>query len=115
MHAAIAVPGNSRTILTHLFGRGLEDDRYVFERFRSMAETDESALLGALELVGRHEGIRFRSPPRRRGMDEGDPDLTEIQRVSGVRARKIRLDDRWWLGDSGALLAFRRGPGTRWR
>ena len=86
----------------------------VLDGRRSMAETDESALLGALELVGRHEGIRFRSPPRRRGMDEGDPDLTEIQRVSGVRARKIRLDDddRWWLGDSGALLAFRRGSGN---
>ena len=38
MHAAIAVPGNSRTILTHLFGRGLEDDRYVVERFQSMAD-----------------------------------------------------------------------------
>ena len=33
MHAAIAVPGNSRTILTLMFGRGLEDDRYVVERF----------------------------------------------------------------------------------
>ena len=32
MHAAIAVPGNSRTILTHLFGRGFKDDRYVVER-----------------------------------------------------------------------------------
>ena len=84
----------------------------VLDGRRSMAETDESALLGALELVGRHEGIQFRSPPRRRGMDEGDPDLTEIQRVSGVRARKIRLDDRWWLGDSGALLAFRSGSGN---
>ena len=38
MHAAIAVPGNSRTILTHLFGRGLEDDRYAVERFQSMAD-----------------------------------------------------------------------------
>ena len=38
MHAAIAVPGNSRTILTHLFGRGLEDDRYMVERFQSMAD-----------------------------------------------------------------------------
>ena len=38
MYAAIAVPGNSRTILTHLFGRGLEDDRYRVERFQSMAD-----------------------------------------------------------------------------
>ena len=40
MHAAIAVPGDSRTILTHLFGRGLEDDRYVVERFQAMADGD---------------------------------------------------------------------------
>ena len=73
-----------------------------------------SALLGALDPVGRHEGIRFRSPPRRSGADEGEPELAEIQRVSGCRARKIRLstEDRWWLGDSGALLAFRRGSGN---
>ena len=40
MHAAIAVPGNSRTILTHVFGHGLEDDRNVVERFRAMADGD---------------------------------------------------------------------------
>ena len=40
MHAAIAVPGNSRTILTHVFGCGLEDDRYVVERFQAMANGD---------------------------------------------------------------------------
>ena len=40
MHAAIATPGDSRTILTHLFGRGLEDDRYVVERFQEMADGD---------------------------------------------------------------------------
>ncbi len=73
-----------------------------------------TSLLSALKLVGDHEGIRFRAPPRRKGAEEGDLDLREIQRVSGVRARKIKLaaDDRWWLGDSGALLAFRRESGT---
>ena len=72
-----------------------------------------SALLAALGTVGRHEGIRFRFPPRRGAEGERPPDLAEIQRVSGVRARKIRLAaaDQWWLGDSGALLAFRRGSG----
>ena len=40
MHAAIAVPGNSRTILTHVFGRGLDDERYVVERFQAMANGD---------------------------------------------------------------------------
>ena len=79
------------------------------------AGDDGSALPNALGMIGRHEGIRFRFPPRRRATEEGVPDLAEIQRVSGVRARKIRLadDDQWWLGDSGALLAFRRGSGER--
>ena len=40
MHAAIAVPGNSSTILTHVFGRGLADERYVVERFQAMADGD---------------------------------------------------------------------------
>ena len=86
----------------------------VLDTRRSMIGTGESALSGVLDLVGRHEGIRFRTPPRRRGMDEGDHDLTEIQRASGVRARRIRLDgdDRWWLGDSGAMLGFRRESGS---
>ena len=40
MHAAIAVPGNVSTILTHVFGRGLADERYVVERYRAMADGD---------------------------------------------------------------------------
>ena len=30
--------GNAHTFLTHLFGRGLDDDRYRVERFQSMAD-----------------------------------------------------------------------------
>ena len=38
MQTVNAVRGNARTFLTHLFGAGLDDeDRYVVERFRSMA------------------------------------------------------------------------------
>ena len=33
-----ARPGNARTFLVHMFGHGLEDDRYVVERFKSMTE-----------------------------------------------------------------------------
>ena len=90
----------------HLFG--------VLESRPSAAVGDGgSALRSALLLVGRHEGIRFHFPPRRKAGEEGDPELAEIQRVSGVRARKVKLapEDRWWLGDSGAILAFRRRSG----
>ena len=39
MNAAIAVPGNiASTFLVHLFGTGLEDDRYIVERFKVHAD-----------------------------------------------------------------------------
>ncbi len=41
MSTATALPGNTAdTFLTHIFGRGLEGDRYVVERFRAMADGD---------------------------------------------------------------------------
>ena len=77
-------------------------------------EEEGSALVDALGLLGRHEGIRFRFPPQRKAEEEGEPELAEVQRLSGVRARKIKLavEERWWRGDSGALLGFRRESGT---
>ena len=38
MQIGIAKRGNTETFLVHIFGRGLEDDRYVVERFRSSAD-----------------------------------------------------------------------------
>ena len=38
MQTVKALRGNARTFLTHIFGRGLDDDRYVVERFQSMAD-----------------------------------------------------------------------------
>ncbi len=40
MHTVQTHPGNASTFLTHLFGQGFDDDRYVVERFRSMADGD---------------------------------------------------------------------------
>ena len=40
MHTANAPGGNARTFLTHMFGSGLDDNRYVVERFRSQADGD---------------------------------------------------------------------------
>ena len=36
----MALPGNSHTFLTHMLVRSLEDDRYVVERFQTMADGD---------------------------------------------------------------------------
>ena len=66
---------------------------------------EDSALLRALGFIGRHEGIQFRAStgsPR-----SGETTLEDILNASGVRSRRIALQDhhRWWLSDSGAMLA----------
>ena len=38
MQTVKASAADTRTFLTHMFGRGLDDDRYVIERFRSKAD-----------------------------------------------------------------------------
>ena len=71
-----------------------------------------SEVLQALRVIGRHEGIEFRFPA---SAEASDPTavLDEVLDASGVRGRRIRLarEDRWWFGDSGALLGFRKEDG----
>ena len=75
-------------------------------------------LLRTVERIGRHECIDFQAPARPRRHDSGSGDgeatLEEILDASGIRARRIALRDRhrWWLGDSGAMLASRRQDGA---
>ena len=78
-----------------------------------MGQQSGSALFAALELVGGHESIVFRPPPPSRAKASEDFNLRDFLNASGVRARKVRLtpDDRWWLGDSGAMLGFLREDG----
>ena len=82
---------------------------------RHSTERAGSALLEALRLIGEHEGIVFKPPIRQRPRfpDESEPDLAAVLNASGVRARRVSLlaEDRWWSGDSGAMLGFRRDDG----
>ncbi|MCY3636076.1 MAG: ATP-binding cassette domain-containing protein [bacterium] len=73
-----------------------------------------SELQNALEVVGRHAGIEFQRPPvAPPGGSTADAALARALNASGVRGRKVRLEseDRWWVGDSGAMLAFRSDDG----
>ena len=72
---------------------------------------DGSVLLNALERIGSHENIHFRAP---RTSSAGETTLEDILNASGVRCRRIALRERqkWWLSDSGAMLAFRREDGS---
>ena len=76
------------------------------------AAADDSALIDALRIIGRHEGIEFRLSGPVAQADFGVR-LGNILDASGVRGRRVRLaeDDRWWIGNSGAMLAFREEDG----
>ena len=74
-----------------------------------------STLMAALGIIGKWEGIAFREPPRSQMRDEGEEiPLQDILDASQVRSRQVRLaaEDRWWLGDSGAMLGFRRADNS---
>ena len=70
---------------------------------------EDRALGDALELVGEHQGIEFNIPTRS-GSTESPVGLVDVLDASGVRARRVKLnaEDKWWRGDSNAMLAFRR-------
>ena len=77
------------------------------------SEERDLPLLAALEVVGKHQGIVFRPPPHSRAAAGEDPPLQDVLNTSGIRFRKVRLapEDKWWVGDSGAMLGFRRDDG----
>ncbi len=74
------------------------------------AASGGGALIAALRAVGRHDGIAIHEPG---GRADEPPDLAGLLHASGLRARRVRLlpEERWWRGDSGAILAFRRDGG----
>lgn len=76
------------------------------------ADADGVALLEALRVVGGHEGIDFKWSEGSKFSDCA-PALGDILDASGVRGRQVRLawEERWWIGDSGAMLAFRADDG----
>ena len=74
----------------------------------------ESELMAVLEVIGRHEGMSFRLPSSSESgstRTDAPQSLSAILAASGIRARRVRLSSRqrWWRGDSGALLARRGG------
>ena len=80
----------------------------LLARERAAIAHDGSALMAALALVGERESLRFQRPAQRPGHIAEEPTLAAVLSASGVRARQVRLqlEDRWWIGDSGAMLGF---------
>ena len=99
--------------------RRIDEDRARHRLFdlyglaeEASAGAGETALLEALQIIGRHEGIEFRWPERMEASDTAAI-LGNVLDASGVRARRVRLarNDKWWTGNSGAMLAFRADDG----
>ena len=76
------------------------------------AQAEDRALVDALRIIGRHQGIEFKFPERS-GPTDSQVGLVNVLDASGVRARRVQLEsgDDWWRGDSTALLAFRAEGG----
>ena len=76
------------------------------------ADIEDTALTDALQVIGGHEGIDFKIPARS-GTSDAPIGLLDVLDASGVRTRRVRLnaEDKWWLGDSNAMLAFREKDG----
>ena len=86
MQMAKALPGNSRTFLTHMFGRGLEDDRYIVERFKSMTNGDIRPL-SAEKPAKKDRRKARRTTVSRRAVKEMRPGRDEIIICTGVRIK----------------------------
>ena len=71
--------------------------------------SDDSGLLAALRIVSAHEDI----PVQDRKTTSAVDDIEAVLQASGLRARQVRLteEERWWYGDSGSMIAFRKEDG----
>ena len=76
------------------------------------AKIEDTALVDALHIIGRHQGIDFRIPARSE-LSASPVSLLDVLDASGVRARRVRFraESNWRRGDSSALLAFRAEDG----
>ena len=90
--------------------------RRLFNLYGLLDESDTAsadvALQNVLQVIGRFTGIEFRFPPFGDAASAADA-LRGVLDATGVRGRRVRLarEDRWWVGDNGAMLAFRADDG----
>ncbi len=65
MKTAKTRPRDTYTFLTHLFGRGLEDERYAVERFKSMDDGEVRPLPAGGRTAKGRSGARRETASRR--------------------------------------------------
>ena len=111
MDAAITLPGISRTFLTHFGVRGLEDDRYVVERFQAMADGDIRRVAG--EAPAAAKGAR-RTKARRvtatlKAVQALRPERNEIIICTGLRIKGAGV--QYWGSIASGLFCDRKQRG----
>ena len=88
MSAAIAFPANTATtFLTHIFGTGLADDRYVVERFKAHADGDIRPWSGEAPAAGKGRLRAKRVTATLKAVRELRPARTEIIICTGLKTR----------------------------
>ena len=108
MQTALAPRGDARTFLTHFVGGGLEDDHYVVETFRSLANGDIVPV--------RTDGAKPQARRKARGtilplkaVKTMRPARDEIIIATGVRLRNCGV--QLWGWRSLGIFADRRQKG----
>ncbi|MFI6446421.1 NHLP bacteriocin export ABC transporter permease/ATPase subunit [Kitasatospora sp. NPDC050543] len=64
--------------------------------------------LAAARLVAAQQGFTVKAPVAGNGHDRHLDELQAIALASGVRTRSVRLDGRWWRGDLGPMIGYRK-------
>ena len=108
MSTAIAIPGNTaNTFLVHFFGGGLDDNRYVVERFKARADGDIVPVLAeAPRANARRKGGRATATLK--AVKEMRPACTEIIICTGL---KTRGGWQLWGSIAAGLLCDRKQKG----
>ena len=108
MTTAIAIPGNTAsTFLTHFFGSGLADQRYVVERFKALANGDIRPWPGEAPATGKGRRAK-RVTATLKAVKEMRPDRTEIIICTGLRTRG---GQQLWGSVASGILCDRKQRG----
>ncbi len=108
MSAAIALPGNTAaTFLTHFFGPGLADDRYVVEKFRALADGNIRPCSDPAPKGGRRRAAKAVTATLK-AVKEMRPAPNEIIVCTGL---KTRGGVQYWGSVSTSLFCDRRQKG----
>ena len=109
MSTAITLPGISRTFLTHMFVRGLEDDRYVVERFQAMADGDIRRIPGDGPAMTKRRRNAKRVTASLKAVQNLRPERNEIIICTGLRVKGAGV--QYWGSIATGLFCDRKQRG----